>query len=152
MRPGGRIVNVSSIASVLKLYEEPIRKRFREAKDMHELDTLEDDYLLAVSQGKEQESGWGVAGRSYNISKALLNSATRILAAENPALKINSCCPGWIATDMGRLVLGGGPSKTPEQGATIPMRLAFGDIGDVTGQFWANSSVNSTDAGQVRKP
>lgn len=34
-------------------------------------------------------------------------------------------------------------------GAKIPVRLAFGDIGDVTGRYWANPGVSDTGDGQV---
>lgn len=36
-------------------------------------------------------------------------------------------------------------------GAKIPVRLAFADIGGITGKYWENSSVFSTGEGQVRE-
>ncbi|QIX01299.1 hypothetical protein AMS68_006816 [Peltaster fructicola] len=150
MGKGARIVNVSSIASLLKVYDEPIRQRFRTAKSLIELESIANDYVSAVSKGEEEASGFGVPCRSYNVSKALLNGATRILAEEHADVQINSCCPGWVASGMGALI--GKPPKTLEEGAVIPMRLAFGDIGDISGQFWCNSSVRSREAGEVRQP
>ena len=41
--------------------------------------------------------------------------------------------------------------KTPEDGAKIPVRLAFGDIGGVTGKYWANASVRSKEEGEVQE-
>lgn len=38
-----------------------------------------------------------------------------------------------------------------EQGATIPVRLAVGDIGGVSGRYWANASIRSREAGEVRE-
>ena len=73
---------------------------------------------------------------------------TRILAKENPGLIINACCPGWVKTDMGLLI--GRAPKTPEDGAKIPVRLAFGDIGGITGAYWANASVRSKEEGEVQ--
>ena len=35
------------------------------------------------------------------------------------------------------------------EGARIPIRLAFGDIGDVSGKYWANPSVSNRGNGQV---
>ena len=45
---------------------------------------------------------------------------------------INSCCPGYVVTDMTR----GSGSKTPDEGAQTPVLLALGDIGGQTGLFW----------------
>lgn len=42
------------------------------------------------------------------------------------------------------------PPKSPEEGATIPVRLALDDIGNVTGQYFANESVRSKGAGEVQ--
>lgn len=45
---------------------------------------------------------------------------------------INSCCPGYVKTDMTR----GGGSKTPDQGAQTPVMLALEDLNDRSGLFW----------------
>ena len=45
---------------------------------------------------------------------------------------INSCCPGYVATDMTR----GGGVKTPDEGAQTPVLLALGDIQKRSGLFW----------------
>ena len=34
-------------------------------------------------------------------------------------------------------------------GAKIPIRLGFGDIGGVTGRYWGNPSIADTGDGQV---
>lgn len=51
---------------------------------------------------------------------------------------------------MGQLV-GSRPPKKPEDGATIPLRLAFGDVGNVTGKYWANSSIRGKGDGEVQE-
>jgi carbonyl reductase 1 len=43
------------------------------------------------------------------------------------------------------------PPKTAEEGAKIPFRLAFGDIGGVSGKYWANESVRGKGEGEVRE-
>ena len=43
------------------------------------------------------------------------------------------------------------PPKKPIDGAAIPYKLAFGDIGETTGAYWANSSVRSKEWGQVQE-
>ncbi|KAI7565066.1 hypothetical protein KC317_g6622, partial [Hortaea werneckii] len=146
MAKNGRIVNMSSVGSSLKPYSEAMRQRFRDPKaSQQDLDQLAEDFLppvetnpsikktqKSVQLSTENKSGFGPPQRSYSISKSLVNALTALLARENPKLAINCCCPGWIATDMGRLVGSGNlsPPKTPEQGAAIPVRLGFGDIGD----------------------
>ena len=51
---------------------------------------------------------------------------------------------------MGRIV-GNKPPKTPEQGARIPVHLAFDEIDDVTGRYWANDSIRGKEEGKVQE-
>ena len=44
---------------------------------------------------------------------------------------------------MGRQI--GEPSKSPAEGARIPLRLAFGDIANTSGEFWEEPSVRSEE-------
>ena len=39
--------------------------------------------------------------------------------------------------------------NTPEDGGRIPLRLAVGDIGNSTGDFWENPSISSAADGKV---
>ena len=63
---------------------------------------------------------------------------TKVIAerekAQGSKVLINSCCPGYVVTDMTR----GGGSKTPDEGAQTPVMLALGDIDGQTGLFWQN--------------
>lgn len=150
----GRIVNLSSVASTLKLYDTPIQDRIRNASRISDLDELAQEFEAAVKAKTESDAGFGQGGRAYSFSKALLRAATAILARENretssgSQVLINSCCPGWVSTDMGKLV--GRPPKKPEEGARIPLRLAFDDLDGVTGEYWANDSVRSRESGKVQ--
>jgi len=146
----GRIVNMSSIASQLKAYSPEIQARFRDPHATVEtLNDIAQDFLRSVEQGNEDVSGFGTPRRSYSVSKALVTALTAMLARQHPGLSINCCCPGWVATDMGHLV--GRAPKKPDDGATIPLRLAFGDVGDVTGKYWANSSIRGKGDGEVQE-
>lgn len=78
-----------------------------------------------------------------------MNALTHLLARDNPGLIINAVCPGWVATDMGAQI--GRPPKKPEEGARVPFRVGFGDIGGVTGRYWANDSVRSREEGKVQE-
>lgn len=47
-----------------------------------------------------EQAGLGVQAGGYGLSKALLNSYTMLVAREHPQLKVNSCSPGMVATDL----------------------------------------------------
>ena len=79
----------------------------------------------------------------------MVNGMTQLLARDNPGLTINAVCPGWVATDMGKQI--GRPPKTAEEGARVPFRVAFGELGGVTGRYWANDSVRSREEGRVQE-
>ncbi|GAB7349820.1 hypothetical protein MBLNU459_g0528t2 [Dothideomycetes sp. NU459] len=146
----GRIVNMSSTASNLKIYSPEVRSRFRNPDmTIPELDRIAQDYLDAVAQGRESASGFSGPGQGYCVTKACVNALTSLLARENPGLVINACCPGWVDTDMGGIM--GKPPKTAADGARIPVRLGFGDVDGVTGRYWANDSIASTDSGRVQE-
>jgi NAD(P)-dependent dehydrogenase (short-subunit alcohol dehydrogenase family) len=57
---------------------------------------------------------------AYGFSKALVNAYTVIHASSKPDLVINSCTPGWIATD---LTAGSGASNPLSKGAVPPVHL-----------------------------
>lgn len=74
-------------------------------------------------------------GSAYGLSKASANAYTAILAREQPALLVNACTPGFIATDMTRRYAdseGKSPAqlgmKTPAEGAKAPLHLLFGAV------------------------
>mmetsp|Transcript_11305 Transcript_11305/g.26570 ORF Transcript_11305/g.26570 Transcript_11305/m.26570 type:complete len:299 (+) Transcript_11305:49-945(+) len=64
-------------------------------------------------------------GVAYGLSKAALNVYTQQLAAQFPALRVNSCSPGYIKTD---LTAGMGATAPPEKGALAPLQLLLGDL------------------------
>ena len=97
------------------------------------------DFASAVDKGKEKESGFPSAG--YAVSKAGLIGATRAMAfaakESGSGVLINSCCPGYVNTDMSK----GNGTLTPDQGAQTPVLLALRDINGQTGLFWRNEVV-----------
>jgi hypothetical protein len=50
--------------------------------------------------GEHGRAGW--PNTCYGVSKAALNALTRIQARDlaGRQILVNSCCPGWCATDM----------------------------------------------------
>lgn len=147
MAKNGRIVNVSSTGSSLSPYSKENAQRFRSISSLEELEQFMKEYESAVSQGKDAAAGFP-DHRAYGVSKAAMNSFTATLAKMNPDLAINCCCPGWVDTGMGNML--GQPPKTPQEGAKIPVRLGFGDIGGVSGKYWGNDSVNGRGEGKVQ--
>jgi carbonyl reductase 1 len=125
--PGSRIVNISSAASSLLQFPDPMKPRICSAKSIADIDALAEDYLSAIKSQKQEEAGFGTTPKSYQLSKALVNVLTAALARENEGVIVNCCYPGWVDTDMG--VRFGKPPKTLEEGARIPVRLAIGDLG-----------------------
>ena len=88
--------------------------------------------IVNMSSGLGQLADMGSGTPAYRISKTALNAVTRILAAELPAAKVNSACPGWCRTDMG------GPEapRTPAQGADTAVWLATLPDDGPTGGFF----------------
>ncbi|EMD59669.1 hypothetical protein GGP41_008553 [Bipolaris sorokiniana] len=162
--PNSRIVNVSSTASSLSNYTSPIQSRFRSAKSVSDIDALAQEYIYAVKLQKQEEPGFGAPPKSYQVSKALMNALTLVLARENDDAVVNCCCPGWVDSDMGDQI--GKPPKTLEEGARIPVRLAIGDLGEggnedgglnsnsrekVSGRYFGNDGVGDKRWGRARQ-
>lgn len=84
-------------------------------------------------------SGWGSHAEglegpgAYGVAKAALNALTRVLPRDlPPGVKVNACCPGWVATRMG----GAGAPLSPAQGADTPVWLALLPDDGPTGGFF----------------
>lgn len=146
MKKQGRIINISSTASSLRFYAEDIQERFRSASSIEEVEMLANEYISSLQEGLK--SRWPPIRQSYSVSKACMNAFTAILAKDNPEIGINCCCPGWVATDMGHIT--GEAPKTPEEGARIPIHLAFDHLDGVTGRYWGNDTISGTGPGKVQ--
>ena len=84
-------------------------------------------------------SGWGSFAEgltgpcAYSVSKAALDALTLNLSHDLQGdLKVNACCPGWVATRMG----GKEAPRTPEQGADTPVWLATLPADGPNGRFF----------------
>lgn len=156
-KPGARIVNVTSGHNQMHNYGPNIQQDFRNVASIADVDALMQNYMQAVQRGPDaqQAAGWGEGARSYKVSKALINALTIVLAQEHAeVILVNSCCPGWTNTDMGKQGKGT-PPKTVEEGARVPVRLAIGDLGPagdvdgglgrgtekVSGKFFENENI-----------
>ena len=84
-------------------------------------------------------------GVAYGLSKAAVNCWTMQLAKAHPNLKINSCSPGYILTD---LTAGMGASTRPEDSNchVAPLHLLFGDVDHPEqnkGRYYGSDAVRS---------
>ena len=160
---GAGIVNVSSTPSALSNYPINIQSEFRSCKSISDVDALADRYITSVKNGQQEAAGFGAPPNSYQVSKALMNALTIVLAQQNSDVVINCCCPGWVDSDMGNQI--GRPPKTLEEGARIPVRLAIGDLGVggdedggmgkgeewVSGRYFGNDGVSDRGWGRARE-
>jgi carbonyl reductase 1 len=108
------------------------------------------DECLAITGGASAFMAKGLGdGSAYGLSKACANSYTMILAREHSGLRVNSCTPGFIATDMTRHFAesqGKSPAelgmKTPAEGARAPLHLLFGAL-EGNGHFYGSDAKRS---------
>ncbi|EXJ87734.1 hypothetical protein A1O1_04659 [Capronia coronata CBS 617.96] len=136
IKDGGRLVNVASMSGNLSSqYSESIRSRFLNAKKPEEISELMEEFITAVAEGRWKKD-W--PSSAYGVSKAGVIGMTKTIAQQNAQsgskTLINSCCPGYVKTDMTK----GGGAKTPDEGALTPVLLALADIQGSTGDFWQN--------------
>lgn len=139
IRDGGRVVNVASRAGHIDTkYSAPIRERFLNAKKTEEISALMEEFTTAVNNNQYQDTWPGMA---YKVSKAGVIGMTKTIAMDNARTGsktlINSCCPGYVNTDMTK----GKGVKTIDQGAMTPVLLAVGDIKGSNGEFWSDEKV-----------
>lgn len=141
LRKGGRMVNVASMGGHLNKYSNDIRDAFLRAAetDVSSVTALMQKFQAAADENKVEGTGFPTA--AYCVSKAGEIGFTKVIAMEEQkrgnGILVNSCCPGFVQTDMTRNRGG----KTPDQGARTPVKLALEDIGGRTGEFWQNERV-----------
>jgi NAD(P)-dependent dehydrogenase (short-subunit alcohol dehydrogenase family) len=86
----------------------------------------DDPRVVNLSSGAGQLADMNGGRTAYRLSKAALNALTRTLASDEPWLRVNSMCPGWVRTDMG----GGAAPRSVEEGADTAVWLATdADVG-----------------------
>ena len=133
-RPGGRIVNVASASGpyfVVGCSDATLRAKLTKPLTIGSVDELD----------KIAKSCAGISD-GYGYSKALLNAYTVLHASEEPDLIINSCSPGFIATDM---TYGMGATSTPAMGGVPPVHLLMDPVLETlpTGRYYGSDCVRS---------
>ena len=138
LRPGARVSNVASMSGPLRQFPRAAHHRIL-APDFskEELCVLVDQFVVAAERGQHARAGW--PNTCYGVSKAALNALTRIMARELAArdIAVNSCCPGWCATDMSSH---SGP-RSAAQGADTPAFLALLPPGSPSGHYWTDRQI-----------
>ena len=89
-------------------------------------------FLRDFEAGAVEARGWPIYCSAYKVAKAAMNAYSRILAAKQPALRVNCVHPGYIKTDI---TLHSG-LLTPEEGAGNVVKVALLPQGGVTGAFF----------------
>ncbi len=136
---GGRIVNVTSASGPLFVAGAPPEVR----RVLTDPDVTWPALEALIAAHRTQGSS-----EAYGFSKACTNSYTMILARENPALNINACTPGYIATDMTMPAGADHKSaselgmKTPREGTHAPIHLLF-DALEGNGRYYGSDARRS---------
>lgn len=139
VRPGGRIVNIASASGPMFVascgipsLKDKLANPLKIEGGIAELDDLAKTYFGQMDYGNE----------AYGLSKAFFNAYTALHAKEEPGLIINSCSPGFIATDMGARL---GATNPPEMGAFAPVELLMSSEfeGRETGRYYGSDAVRS---------
>lgn len=109
LAPGARVVMVSSGMGELAELPPDLRRAVAALRVREDLVRLAEDLV------RRARSGARGAYLAYAVSKAALNAATRLLAAELAprGILVNAVCPGWVRTDMG----GAAAPRSVEEGA-----------------------------------
>lgn len=108
---GACVVNVSSGMGELRMLGPEPRRELEQVSDRARLLELMQEFVRDVRAGRHSRRGW--PSNAYSVSKAALNAFTRVLAAEQPRLRVNSVCPDWVRTSMG----GSAAPRSPVEGA-----------------------------------
>lgn len=135
MRPGGRIVMVSSGLADRHGMGRGLAARFTDRHlTIEELSALMEKFVADVAAGRHTSEGWPTS--AYGVSKTGLNALALVLArsleGDPRCILVNAVCPGWVRTAMG----GPGAPRSVEHGAETPVWAALLPEGGPTGGFF----------------
>jgi len=132
-KEGGRVVNIASASgpNFVSRLETSEKSLF----------TSPSTSWSELKEAMDRYEKSGSSSDAYGLSKACVNVYTRQLAREHPDLRINSCSPGYILTD---LTAGMGAVNTPENSNchVAPLFLLFGEP-EGNGRYYGSDAVRS---------
>lgn len=140
----GRIVNVTSSFGLLRFFSGEELKQELDSIDSltkQRLDEFSALFLADFKKGALEPRGWPTDRlySAYKVSKALVSAYTRVLAKENPALRVNCVHPGYVDTDMNCHT----GVFTAAEGASVAVAIALAAEGSVTGAYFDRTEVAS---------
>ncbi|XP_042475514.1 salutaridine reductase-like [Macadamia integrifolia] len=133
-----RIVNVSSSQGKLQRISHTwVKEVLSDIDGLTEerVDEALTKYLKDFREGLIDTQGWP----AYSISKAALNTYTRILSKKLPKFRINCVGPGFVKTDLNCNT----GEFTVEEGAAGPVKLALLTDDGPSGLFFYQKEVSS---------
>ncbi|GJN02239.1 hypothetical protein PR202_ga19570 [Eleusine coracana subsp. coracana] len=133
--PDGRIVNVSSMWGLLRLFNnEELKQELNDVENLTEerLDEVLAGFLKHFEVGAVESQGWPVAFSAYKVAMAAMNAYSRILARRHPELRVNCAHPGFVKTDITR----NSGLLSPAEGAGYVTKVALLPAGGPTGVYF----------------
>lgn len=103
------------------------------------IDDVLKEFVKDFKEGSLENKGWPTFLSAYIVSKAAMNSYTRILANKYPNLCSNCVCPGFVKTDINRNT----GMLSVDQGAASVVRLALLPHGSPSGLFFVREQMSN---------
>jgi len=144
LNKGARVVQITSTLGTRAFEAMNIQLKHRLVHPdltIPQLTSLVEEYLSDMKNGNSVAKGWP-ANDAYGHSKAFVNALTVIQNRNNKTegVLINSCCPGWVKTDLG----GESAMLTISQGIETPVLLSLLPDNSPSGKFWKNGKVSDS--------
>lgn len=117
------------------------QKVFNDVENLTEegIDEVLREFVKDFKEDSLENKGWPTFLSAYIVSKAAMNSYTRILAKKNPNLCSNCVCPGFVKTDINRNT----GMLSVDQGAASVVRLALLPHGSPSGLFYIREQMSN---------
>ena len=102
------------------------------------IDEVLKEFIKDFKEGSLESKGWPTLLSANRVSKAAMNSSTRILAKKHPNFCINCLCPGFVKTDINRYT----GTLSVSEGAASVVRLALLPDGSPSGLFFIRQELS----------
>jgi len=136
------LLNTGKIVVIFQNIANQSAKRVFDDVENHteeRIDKLLIEFIKDFKEGSLENKGWPIILSAYIVSKAAMNSYTRILAKKYPNMCINCVCPGYVKTDLTKNT----GMLTVDQGAASVVRLALLPDGSPSGLFFIREEISN---------